>query len=765
MGTISDKLTYLNTTKGLIKDTINLTGAGITNDTFRSYANKLKLGLINALNDNGDTIYSNLEKVSGKGSNLSLTPTYEAPMRNREIYGNTSQNGTPTPTSPIPIQSVTGEQNVLIQTLPSGYTPVEYIEASGTQYIDTGFLPSTTPDLIVENVFWLNSGNTNDNCVMGGRKSAQKGKGYKFPNCYNGKFEYQDNIVNTSSATGFAYDTKINYKAIITSTNVKYYINDTLTLEESSETPATTEPGDTLSIFAMHNNTATYNWLFHGRLYSSKIWEFGQLVRDFVPCIRNSDNEVGLYDRVGNTFYSNGGTGTFTYGQILKDTYEVNLGKNLLQNTANSTSANGIIYAIDDKGGILANGTATATSFIVVQTQQQSPVYEPGTYTVSLLNEMPTKGNVRFEFYKEDMSTRISQNDATSSMTITLNEKAYLRVSYMFYSSGAPSKFYNIIQVEKGNVVTPVQPYFTPIELNKIGDYEDSIKKSTGKNLFDKYNANILSGISVGSSTIGTNVNAKTLYIPIKGNTTYTIQKIVSSRFRIATTNEIPANGVSVSNYSSNDSSSSATITTSTGNKYLCIYFYITSDTITEQQILDSIMINEGSTALPYEPYGKVWYIEKKITPVNFDGSENWVKGNVNNNTTDFRINSSIGAIATGDNHILGYFDKFIGNVNGASIDTECFWFNQNGYIRFRINNTYVPNRTVEEWGTWLSSNNISGCFVLDTPTYTEITNTELIEDLETLYNAKSKNGTTNIVITSNDLPMIMSVNAIKGES
>jgi hypothetical protein len=50
MGTTAEKLTYLDGTKTLLKDTINLTGANITNDTFRSYAQKLKLGLINALN-------------------------------------------------------------------------------------------------------------------------------------------------------------------------------------------------------------------------------------------------------------------------------------------------------------------------------------------------------------------------------------------------------------------------------------------------------------------------------------------------------------------------------------------------------------------------------------------------------------------------------------------------------------------------------------------------------------------------------------------
>lgn len=115
MGTTSEKLTYLNTTKEKIRDSINLTGANIgTSDTFRSYATKLKLGLIDIINNGTDTLYSNFPKVSGIGSNLSLTPTYEAPMKLNEIQGDTLQDGTPTPDSPVPIQNVTGLQNVTI---------------------------------------------------------------------------------------------------------------------------------------------------------------------------------------------------------------------------------------------------------------------------------------------------------------------------------------------------------------------------------------------------------------------------------------------------------------------------------------------------------------------------------------------------------------------------------------------------------------------------------------------------------------------------
>ena len=50
------------------------------------------------------------------------------------------------------------------------------------------------------------------------------------------------------------------------------------------------------------------------KLYYFKIYVEDVLVRDFIPCYRNSDNVVGMYDLVSNTFFVNQGTGTFTKG-------------------------------------------------------------------------------------------------------------------------------------------------------------------------------------------------------------------------------------------------------------------------------------------------------------------------------------------------------------------------------------------------------------------------------------------------------------------
>lgn len=47
--------------------------------------------------------------------------------------------------------------------------------------------------------------------------------------------------------------------------------------------------------------------------YWIKLWQDATLVRDMVPVLRNSDNELGFYDFVEQKFYTNEGAVAFTY--------------------------------------------------------------------------------------------------------------------------------------------------------------------------------------------------------------------------------------------------------------------------------------------------------------------------------------------------------------------------------------------------------------------------------------------------------------------
>ena len=68
-------------------------------------------------------------------------------------------------------------------------------------------------------------------------------------------------------------------------------------------------------IFAM-NEQHVLKFYSKIRLYDFKVYDNDTLVRNFIPCIRKSDNKPGLYDLANNEFYTNQGTGDtdFTVG-------------------------------------------------------------------------------------------------------------------------------------------------------------------------------------------------------------------------------------------------------------------------------------------------------------------------------------------------------------------------------------------------------------------------------------------------------------------
>ena len=57
---------------------------------------------------------------------------------------------------------------------------------------------------------------------------------------------------------------------------------------------------------------------FHGRMYSCKIYEQSELVRDFVPVQRNSDNYIGVFDKVTQKafFFKSGSQKDCSVGNI-----------------------------------------------------------------------------------------------------------------------------------------------------------------------------------------------------------------------------------------------------------------------------------------------------------------------------------------------------------------------------------------------------------------------------------------------------------------
>ena len=98
--------------------------------------------------------------------------------------------------------------------------------------------------------------------------------------------------------------------------------------------------------------------------------------------------------------------------------------------------------------------------------------------------------------------------------------------------------------------------------------------------------------IRTNTSQVMYDTNCISLYFRCLPNTTYTVNKVVSARFRIGYTADLPGNQVKLSGLNYNNSASSLSLTTDSNANYFVVYYYdLANDTLTENEIYNSIII------------------------------------------------------------------------------------------------------------------------------------------------------------------------------
>lgn len=197
----------------------------------------------------------------------------------------------------IPRPDIPGESR-----LPEGYIELEYIESTGTQYIDTGFMPDseTSIDIDISILGYTKAGSG----VFGSR-DASGGPSFVLWVMSNNQFrsDYGD-----SGKTKFiAMETIGNFR-----------IKQSQNSIEVNETTLTFDKSDfyvsySALLFAANSSGKVANGYVIGKVRSFKIYSGEVLKRNYIPC-KNSSGDVGMYDVEGNKFYGNAGTGKFTAG-------------------------------------------------------------------------------------------------------------------------------------------------------------------------------------------------------------------------------------------------------------------------------------------------------------------------------------------------------------------------------------------------------------------------------------------------------------------
>lgn len=192
--------------------------------------------------------------------------------------------------------------------LPDEYQEVEYIESTGTQAILTD-IPCQLPIKTDIDIMFTQR---NDSYFCGTRYGDVR-------ICSGGN--YQNNVQwafgTYKLKSGVALNTRYSLSTFLDNGNQSIAIdgNTIGTYEYTLSESEVASMNGNLALFAMWiNNSQTFGQYAKTKCYGVKISNNNNLLGNFIPCYRKSDNEIGIYDTVSQTFYTNQGTGTFLKG-------------------------------------------------------------------------------------------------------------------------------------------------------------------------------------------------------------------------------------------------------------------------------------------------------------------------------------------------------------------------------------------------------------------------------------------------------------------
>lgn len=198
--------------------------------------------------------------------------------------------------------------------LPSGYARLEYIQATGTQYINTGYVNSSDYNpykIEVEFQFSENLNGLITGVIFGTARNTNNINPLIFGS-NNSKYWFGHYGSTGSSTMWGTVDTNKHKAKYIFKDGI--YIDDTLQTETKTDAEKSSFSSRNIGLFVRIRETTPSTYA-KAKIYSCKFYESNDvLVRDFIPARRISDNKIGLYDCVENEFYTNAGTGEFLGG-------------------------------------------------------------------------------------------------------------------------------------------------------------------------------------------------------------------------------------------------------------------------------------------------------------------------------------------------------------------------------------------------------------------------------------------------------------------
>lgn len=397
---------------------------------------------------------------------------------------------------------------------------------------------------------------------------------------------------------------------------------------------------------------------------------------------------------------------------------------------------------------------------------------EPNTsYYFTVTNNLIAKNFITF-YDKDLVSLGATYLNSYSKLITSPSNAKYcnLRIGYNDSVSGGVYKLN--VQFEKSDQATTFEPY--------IGNtYNIDLPV---ENLFDK-DISIVNGSYINGSggiTSDSQLSYQDEFIEVEQNTDYTISSNETTIYRIA---KYDSSKTFINRLYNENPSTSYTI--NTGNaKYIKMAGTLTT-------ALDSLQIEKGSKANSYTPYDTppiichgigdnrdyfyknkqdgYWYLYTTIGKYTLNGINhtfNYKHGSIKSDTKGFyqftlydkKRGGSSGNTSWG---LSNYFKFVSGNANTAFTDnTSGIWWESNTDYAYCI----LEKTSLTDANNWLKTHITDVYFVMEHPYSVQILPSvypELVEQLDALQLAMSKQGQTNILQVNNENPFIIDAEAI----
>lgn len=336
--------------------------------------------------------------------------------------------------------------------LPTGYTQVEFLQSSGTQYIDTGIVPKTTLSAKIKyNVLQLTSQN---NIAIFGSISSQVGM-------FAGVASEQPQYYINSGAASLP-----DIPFAINTIREEEYINNAMI---RSGVTYTTNPinENNISMILFGRNTGTEATRIGGlRIYYFTLYDNGILIQNLIPARRNSDSVLGMYDTVTDTFLTNAGTGTFTAGADVTTPTPTNPIDIVCNNGVIKVSPNlfnnSTLYNWFFTSGVITYKNDRYAKYMRISSSETYIISRNDNYNVPLRivqTEITPDDGVSYNIDGTTTFVSIESNQFPFTFTSRGSAKFLVLSTDSSLTEAQSIDLFNKLQVELGSTATTYMPY------------------------------------------------------------------------------------------------------------------------------------------------------------------------------------------------------------------------------------------------------------------------------------------------------------------